>query len=114
MNLLQEVEAVGSKVEGFLKSVVSGGAKLRAIYSSLSGPVIAASMAVFYDVVKTVAAAEGAATAAAAGNVPLTIKLSETTLGLVEPRFVELFRREVVQTLQQLMCQLRAIRGWKV
>ena len=83
-NLLQEVELVGAKVGGFLKSIVSGAAKLRAIYAALSGPVIAASMAVFYDTVKTVGAVQSAAAAAAAGNVPLTITLSETTVGLVK------------------------------
>ena len=83
-NLLQEVELVGAKVGGFLKSIVSGAAKLKTIYGALSGPVIAASMAVFYDVTKTVAAAESAAAAAAGGNVKLTITLSETTVGLVK------------------------------
>ena len=84
VNLLKEVETAGLKVGSFLKSIVDGGAKLKAIYGALSGPVIAASMAVFYDTVKTIASAEAAAAAAAGGNVPVAITLSETTIGLVK------------------------------
>jgi len=54
------------------------------IYSALSGPVLAAVAAVFYDVVKAVAAGQAAAAAAGTGNVPLAITLSETTIGLVQ------------------------------
>ena len=45
---------------------------------------LAAAAAVFYDVVKTVAAAESAASAASTGNVMGAITLSETTIGLVK------------------------------
>lgn len=84
MNLISEIEAAGAKVETFLESVVSGASKLKKLYNGLSGPVLAASLAVFYDVVKAVSSAEAAATAAASGNVPGAITLSETTVGLIK------------------------------
>lgn len=84
MSFLTDIEAAGTKIATFLQNIVNGGKKLQQIYGALSGPVIAASMAVFYDVVKTIAAAESAAQAAEAGNVPTAITLSETTVGLVK------------------------------
>lgn len=84
MSILSDIEAAGQKIGQFLTSIVTGAKTVQKIYGALSGPVIAASMAVFYDTVKTVAAAEQAASAAAAGNIPLTITLSETTIGLVK------------------------------
>jgi hypothetical protein len=84
MNLISEIEAAGTKVETFLQSIVSGASKLKKLYAALSGPVLAASMAVFYDTVKAFAGAEAAATAAASGNVPAAITLSETTVGLIK------------------------------
>ena len=84
MSFLTEIEAAGKKIGEFLTDVVTFGQKAKAVYNALSGPTIAASMAVFYDVVKTIAAIEGAAADAAAGNIPGTITLSETTIGLVK------------------------------
>ncbi len=84
MSILTEVEKVGSTVANFLKSVVSGAATLQKIWSALSGPTLAAAAAVFYDVVKTVAAAQIAATDASTGNFTGAVTLSETTIGLVQ------------------------------
>lgn len=83
-SFLSDIEKAGTKIGAFLTELVTGARNLQKIYGALSGPVIAASMAVFYDVVKAVAAAESAASAAANGNVIDTIKLSETTLSLVK------------------------------
>lgn len=79
-----DLVAAGKKVEDFLTTVVKGAKTLGAIWGSLSGPVLAAASAVFYDVIKTLAAAESAAAAAQSGDVVGTIKLSETTIGLVK------------------------------
>ena len=84
MSLISEIEAAGTKLEAFLESIVSGASKLKKLYAALSGPVLAASMAVFYDVVKAFGAIEAAAGAAASGNVPSAITLSETTVGLIK------------------------------
>lgn len=84
MSFLSTLETAGTKIGTFLNDIVNGVKSIQKIYGALSGPVIAASMAVFYDVVKTVAAAVKAAGAAETGNVPLTITLSETTIGLVQ------------------------------
>jgi hypothetical protein len=84
MNLISEIEAAGIKVESFLESVVAGASKIKKLYAALSGPVLAASMAVFYDVLKAFASVEAAAGAAASGNVPMTITISETTFGLIK------------------------------
>lgn len=85
MSILSDIEAAGTKIENFLKDVVSGGKKLQSIYSALTSPaVIAASMAVFYDTVKTVASATAAAEAASTGNFAGAVTLSETTIGLVQ------------------------------
>lgn len=84
MSILTEVESIGAKIEGFLKTVVSGAATLQRIWGNLSGPTLAACAAVFYDVVKTATAAESAGTDAASGNVLGAISLSETTVGLVK------------------------------
>ena len=84
MSILTDIEVGGEKIATFLSNIVNGAKKIQSIYGALSGPVIAASMAVFYDVVKTIAAAEQAATAASVGNIPGAITLSETTIGLVQ------------------------------
>lgn len=83
MSFLSALETAGTKIGDFLQTIVNGAKNLQRIYGSLSGPVIAASMAVFYDVVKAVAAGESAAAAASTGNISSTITLSETTIGLV-------------------------------
>ncbi|HVJ09707.1 MAG TPA: hypothetical protein VM554_15120 [Acidisarcina sp.] len=79
-----DLVAAGKKVEDFLISVVKGAKTLSAIWGALSGPVLAAASAVFYDVVKTVNAAESAAASAQSGNVVSAITLSETTISLVK------------------------------
>lgn len=84
MSVLNEIEAAGKKIGDVLTEIVTFGKKIRTVYSALSGPTLAAVSAVFYDVVKCVAAAQAAAAQAAAGDIPVTITLSETTLGLVK------------------------------
>jgi hypothetical protein len=84
MNVLDEAKKIGADVVGFLTAIVKGAATLQTIWSKLSGPVLAASAAVFYDVVKCLAAAESAAASAESGNVMTTITLSETTIDLVK------------------------------
>jgi hypothetical protein len=83
MSFLSTLETAGTKIGTFLNDIVNGAKSIQKVYGALSGPVIAASMAVFYDVVKTVAAAQKAAAAASTGDVSLTITLSETTIDLV-------------------------------
>jgi len=84
MSFLSTLESAGTNIGTFLTNIVNGAKTIQKIYGALSGPVIAASMAVFYDVVKTIAAAEKAAASATTGDIPLTITLSETTIGLVK------------------------------
>ena len=84
MSFLSDLETAGEKIENVLNYIVNGAKKLQAIYGALSGPVISASMSVFYDVVKTAAAAEAAAAAATSGDVSLTVTLSEKTYNLVK------------------------------
>ena len=84
MSFLTDIETAGQKIGTFLSDIVNGAKNLQSIYGALSGPVIAASMAVFYDTVKTIAAAEQAAAAASTGNIPGAITLSETTISMVQ------------------------------
>ena len=84
MSLWTDITGAGKKIEDFLQDIVAGVKKLQTIYSTLSGPTLAAAAAVFYDTVKTVAAAQGAVAAAGAGNIPGAITMSETTIGLVK------------------------------
>lgn len=84
MSVFSDLEKVGEKVENFLLYVATGAKKLQAIYAALSGPTLSAAAAVFYDVVKTVAAGESAAAAASSGNVASAVTLSETTISLVK------------------------------
>jgi hypothetical protein len=84
MSIWTEIESAGQKIEDFLSNVASGAKKLQAAYAALSGPTLAAAAAVFYDVVKTVAAGESAASEASTGNVSGAITLSQTTLALVK------------------------------
>lgn len=83
-SIFADIEKAGVKVETFLANVVTGVKKLRTLYQELSGPVLAASVAVFTDVVKSVATGEAAATAAVAGNVSLAITLSSSTITMVK------------------------------
>jgi hypothetical protein len=83
MSILSTIESTGTKIATFLDNIVNGAKKLQTIYGQLSPAVIAASMAVFYDTVKTIAAASQAAAAAETGNVVGAITLSETTISLV-------------------------------
>lgn len=84
MNFLDEIKKIGTDVESFLKAVVSGASTLQKVWSTLSGPTIAAAGAVFYDVVQAVSSGESAAASAASGNALGAFALSETTLGLVQ------------------------------
>ena len=84
MSLWTDISNAGIKIQDFLQSISSGVQKLQKMYSALSGPTLAAVAAVFYDVVKAVAAGQAAATAAGSGNVPLAISLSENTISLVK------------------------------
>lgn len=84
MSIFTEIESVGEKIGSFLQHVASGEKQLQSVYAKLSGPTLAAVAAVFYDVAKSVASAEGAAAAASTGNIPAAFALSETTLGLVK------------------------------
>lgn len=84
MSILTDIEAGVNKIGTFLQWISNGVKDLQQIYAALSGPTIAASMAVFYDVVKAVAAAKNVAGAVETGNVATAITLSQTTIGLVE------------------------------
>jgi hypothetical protein len=84
MSILNDIEAGINKVGVFLQWISNGVKDLQTIYGALSGPVIAASMAVFYDTVKAIAAAKNVAGAVETGNVATAITLSQTTIGLVE------------------------------
>jgi hypothetical protein len=84
MSFLNELEAAGKKIGDVLTEVVTFGNNIRKVYLALSGPTLAACAAVFYDVVKTIGSAQADAAALQAGNIPATITLSETTLGLVK------------------------------
>lgn len=80
----EDLVSGGKKVADFLTTVANGAKTLATIWSKLSGPTLAAAQAVFYDVVKTAAAAESAGAAAASGNVLGAVTLSETTISLVK------------------------------
>lgn len=79
-----DIEKGGQKIGTFLVSLATGVKNLQAIYSTLSGPTIAAVAAVFYDAVKAVASATAAASAAETGNFVVAVTLSETTVTLVK------------------------------
>lgn len=79
-----DIAKAGKKIGDVLEDIVLGAAKVKQVYSVISGPTIAASLAVFYDVVKAVAAGTAAAGAAEVGNVPGAVALSEQTLGMVK------------------------------
>ena len=83
MSVFSDIEAAGKKIGEVLTEIVTFGSKVRSAYAALSGPTLAATSAVFYDVVKCISAAEAAAANAEAGNFAATITLSETTIGLV-------------------------------
>jgi len=84
MSIFSDIEAAGKKIGEVLTEIVTFGSKVRSVYQNLSGPTLAASSAVFYDVVKCIAAAQSVAASAEAGNIPAAITLSETTIGLVK------------------------------
>lgn len=84
MSVLSDIEAAGTKIESFLKSIVTGAKTLQTIWGALSGPTLAAGAAVFYDTVKAFNEVEATASAAATGNIPVAITLSETTVSLVK------------------------------
>ena len=72
------------KAVQFLITVFTKTSTVTAKLSKLTPGVLAAMLAVFYDVVKTAQTADAAVAAAQAGNIPSTFTLSETTLGLVK------------------------------
>ncbi len=80
----EDIAKGGMKIGDFLSSIVTGAAKLKKVYTAVSGPTTATSLAVFYDVVKAVGAGTAAAGAAETGNIPGAIALSEQTLGMVK------------------------------
>jgi len=84
MSVFSDIEAAGKKIGEVLTEIVTFGNKVRAAYATLSGPTLAATSAVFYDVVKSIAAAEAAAASAEAGDIPTAVTLSATTIGLVK------------------------------
>jgi hypothetical protein len=84
MSLWTDITGAGEKIETFLTDLQSGATKLKAVYAALSSATLPAIAAVFYDVVKTVAAATAAGTAAESGNFTGAITLSETTITLVK------------------------------
>lgn len=79
-----DIEKGGVKIGTFLVNLATGVKNLQKIYSTLSGPTIAAIAAVFYDSVKTVSAATSAGAAAESGNFVVAVTLSETTVSLVK------------------------------
>lgn len=83
-NIFEDLAKAGIKVGDFLVNIATGAKKLQQVYSALSGPTIAATSAVFFDVVKAATAATSAATDAQAGNFTGAIQLSETTVTLVK------------------------------
>lgn len=84
MGFLSDIEKAGGKIEDFLKDVATGEGNLQTIYAGLSGPVLAAVAAVYYDVVKDIASGTAVVGAVEAGSIPTAITLSATTLSLVE------------------------------
>lgn len=79
-----DIAKAGKKVGDVLSDIVLGAQKVKAVYSVVSGPTAATSLAVFYDVVKAVASGTAAASAAETGNIPGAIQLSEQTISMVE------------------------------
>lgn len=84
MNILSEVEAIGTKIGSFLTAVVKGAATLQSIWGNLSGPTLAVAAAIFYDVVKLATAGGAEASALESGNFGGVVALSPTTLGLLK------------------------------
>lgn len=80
----EDIAKAGKKVGDVLQDIVVGAQKVKAVYTLVSGPTVATSLAVFYDVVKAVASGEAAAANAEAGNIPSAITLSEQTFSMVK------------------------------
>lgn len=89
MSIFANIESGLTNAEKFLLKIVTGGKALATVWSTMGPGIVGAAQAVFYDVTKSVAAGLGAAGAAEAGNVPLTITLSETTITLVKQLVVD-------------------------
>lgn len=83
MTLTSVVTAL-TKAEQFLLRVLTGTNKVISTLSKVSGPTLAALLAVFYDALKTLAAAESAAASVETGNPLSTVQLSATTLALLQ------------------------------
>lgn len=84
MSIWSDITAAGKKIEDVLTDIVTFGNKLKAVYAALSGPTVAATSAVFYDVMKAALSAEAVATDVQTGNITGAFTLSETTLTLVK------------------------------
>ena len=74
----------------FIEKVFTETSNYAAILSKLSPTIMAAILATFYDVVKALEAAEAAALAAGAGDIPVAFTLSETTLALLQKVWLDL------------------------
>ena len=72
-----------SKATSFLVNVFTKTKEVVDLFTSLAPATKAAILATFYDVMKTVTSGTAAGVAAASGNIPAAVTLSETTLGLI-------------------------------
>lgn len=84
MSFLSTVAAGLTKAENFLINVFTKVSDVDKTLTSLAPATKAAMLATFYDVATTIATGAGAAEAAATGNMPLAITLSQQTLALVQ------------------------------
>jgi len=84
MSIFTSIGAGISKSISFLVNVFTKTKEVEDLFVSLAPATKAAMLATFYDVTKTVTSALAAAGAAETGNIPTTITLSETTLGLLK------------------------------
>lgn len=90
MSFFSSVASGLSKGIAFIEKVFTTTENYASILSKLSPTVIAAILATFYDVVKTLAAAETQAADAASGNIQGAIQLSPTTWALIEKVWTDL------------------------
>lgn len=84
MSIFSNIAAGLTKADNFLLNVFTKTEQVKTTFAQLAPATQAAILATFYDTVKTVTAATGAATAASEGNVPLAITLGAQTLALVK------------------------------
>lgn len=84
MSIFTSIATGFSKAASFLITIFTKTKQVEDVLVSLAPQTKAAILATFYDVSKTVMAAEGAAGAAASGDIPTAFTLSETTLMLIK------------------------------